>query len=203
MIESDLVLPPGDDTLREHLGYSPDLIAMALRELAEPPHADLKREWFRQMSIIEVFWSQTRILVEFFTGALASKTTSAAEHFTQGHVQYEFPFGDKDIKKMMYDQIAHMNYARTTEKEMKLQPIDMFKIADAITRAVQKFESSLGSDARKIWDARISGHQQIDAGLVYASGEPSACGTFGTIGSTGTFSEWRQADAVEKLGPRG
>ena len=51
------------------------------------------------MSLIEVFWSQARILVEFFTGALASTTTSAAEHFTKKKVQYDFAFGDKSRRR--------------------------------------------------------------------------------------------------------
>src|SRR6266480_2647959 len=77
-VRMDPGLPAGDDTLREHLGYSLDLIAMSSREIAEPIHSDSDREWFREMSIIEVFWTQARILTEFFTGALASSTTAAA-----------------------------------------------------------------------------------------------------------------------------
>jgi hypothetical protein len=102
-LEDRLQLPLANDILEEHLGYSADLVALALREISEAPHDDKWREWYRRMSIIEVFWGQARILVEFFTGALASTTTSAAEHFTKSKVYYDFAFGDKDIKRMMND----------------------------------------------------------------------------------------------------
>jgi hypothetical protein len=49
-VEANPVLPPGDDTLREHLGYACDLIALSLREITEPPHEDGDREWFRRMN---------------------------------------------------------------------------------------------------------------------------------------------------------
>src|SRR5450631_4268079 len=66
-VEANPVLPPGDNTLSEHLGYACDLIARSLCEITEPPHEDVDREWFRRMSTIETFRSPARLLVEFFT----------------------------------------------------------------------------------------------------------------------------------------
>jgi len=162
------ILPPADDTLREHLGYAVDLMAMSLKEIGEPPHADRWREWYRQMSIIEVFWCQARILVEFFTGALASTTTAAAIHFTKGEIPYEFPMAQK-LKDMRNDQIAHLNYARATDSELKLKPEHMYLTAGAIERALKLFESNLRDDMRKIWDARITGRQRIKPEFVYVA----------------------------------
>jgi hypothetical protein len=127
------------------------------------------------MSIIEVFWGQARILVEFFTGALASTTTSAAEQFTKKRLRYGFAFGDKDVVEMMNDQIAHMNNARTTDPNAKLRPDDMWRVGAAIGRAFNLFEENLRDDARKVWAARITGRQPIDAGNVYVFGTAQAC----------------------------
>ena len=166
--------PPGDDILVEHLGYAIDLMALSLREIAEPPHTDQDREWYRQMSIIEVFWAQARILVEFFTGALASSTTAAAEHFTSRPLQFEFPSA-KRLKDMRNDQIAHMNYARTRDQEQKLQSQDMYLTAGAIERALRLFVDNLKPEARAIWDARVSGYRTIEADFVYTSANSQAC----------------------------
>jgi hypothetical protein len=181
-----LGLPRGDDTLREHLGYAIDLIAMSLRETVEPRHTDPDREWYRQMANIEVFWSQARILIEFFTGALASEKCAAAEHFTDGFVQYEFP-KSRELKDKRNDQIAHMNYARTINMDEKLQPHDMYLTAGAIARAIARFETSLRLDARKVWNSRVSGHKKIEADLVYGSSNLTAC-TVST--STSTVTGW-------------
>ncbi|MBR0936675.1 hypothetical protein [Bradyrhizobium jicamae] len=190
-IEMEPGLPPGDDTLREHLGYSLDLVAMSLREIVEPGHMDQDREWYRRMSIIEVFWTQARLLIEFFTGRLASSTTAAAEHFTQGNVRYEFPSAQR-LKQMRDDQIAHLNYARTTKLDEKLQPHDMYVTADALVRAVERFEQNLRSDAAEVWRDRICGRLQIDPNHVYVGPTLSACTTTSTsvawaglLGATG------------------
>jgi hypothetical protein len=175
MVESNSGFPSdGDEIVREHLGYALDLVALSLREIAEPPHDDPDREWYRRMSIIEVFWSQARILVEFFTGVLASTTTSAAEHFTSQPVQYVFPNAQR-LKEMRNDQIAHMNYARTTDKEQKLQPADIYLTAAAIDRAAKLFVKNLKPEYQSVWDARVSGHRKIEAEMVYASNSPQAC----------------------------
>jgi hypothetical protein len=206
-LEDRLHLPPGDDILREHLGYASDLVAMSLREIRETPHSDDEREWFRQMSIIEVFWSQASILVEFFTGAIASTMSAAAEHFTQGHVKYQFPSA-ATLKKMRNDQIAHMNYARTIDSRKKLQPEDMYLTADAIVRALKLFENNLRPDARKVWDERVSGLIQIEPDHIYGSDTKQACtaaptilrsqNTTGTFaGRTGTFGSWKPRDEVD------
>jgi hypothetical protein len=168
-LQERLKAPPADDILYEHLGYSIDLVAMALREIDEPPHSIALREWYRQMSIIEVFWGQTRILVEFFTGTLASSNTSAAEHFTKKKLQYDFAFGDENIVTMMNDQIAHMNTARTTDPGKKLKPEAMWRVGAALGRALERFIENLTDDSRKIWDIRTSGYQKINAGYVYVS----------------------------------
>jgi hypothetical protein len=206
-LEDRLQPPLGNDILREHLGYASDLVAMALREITEGPHTDEAREWFRQMSIIETFWSQVRILVEFFTGALASTTTAAAEHFTRGHVEYKFPSAQA-LKAMRNDQIAHMNYARTTKPDQKLQPDHMFHTAAAIARAFKLFENNLRADALEIWEGRISGHMPIEAERVYASDVPQACTAAPTMlssrqtttstfaGMTGTIVSWKPRDGA-------
>ena len=181
-IEMPPGLPAGDDTLREHLGYSLDLVAMALHEIAEPGHSDPLREWYRQMAAIEVFWSQARILTEFFAGTAASSTTAAAVHFTTSYVEYKFPKAEA-LWKMRNDQIAHLNYARTTNTIDKLQHTDIYLTADAISRAVEKFEKSLRPEAAKTWSDRRTGFIKIDAKSVYASPEPSAC-TAAPIGLT-------------------
>ncbi|THD62075.1 MAG: hypothetical protein E7813_20930 [Bradyrhizobium sp.] len=69
------------------------------------------------MSIIEVFWSQALLLVEFFHGSEGSETTCAASHFTKTPVTYAF--GDKGIKTMMNDQIAHMKSARLADRRQR------------------------------------------------------------------------------------
>jgi hypothetical protein len=104
--------------------------------------------------------------VEFFTGALASSTTAAAIHFTEGVVQYDFPKA-AELWQMRNDQIAHMNYARTTEIEEKLQANDMYLTAGASVRALKKFEENLRPNARKVWDDRTTGRRTIDPNLVY------------------------------------
>jgi hypothetical protein len=189
-LESRLKAPPADDVIYEHLGYSTDLMAMALREIAEPKHADDEREWFRQMSIIEVFWSQARLLVEFFNGSSGSTNTTAAAHFTKARMAYDFDFGDKDINKMMNDQIAHMNSERTCDPNKKLQPDDMWRVGSAIGRALDRFIENLTDDSRKIWDIRKSGHLKIETSYIYVTPTLGACtaapqvlqGTTGPLG---------------------
>lgn len=148
---------PKEEILSEHLGYSLDLVAMAVKEITEEGF-DKKspREWFRRMACIEVFWSQLRILIEFFDGSLAGVNTAAAEHFTVGPVAYNFAFGDKDIKRMLNDQVAHMNYGRTGVEDEKLQLFDMQRIADALDRNVRLFEKNLKEEFKPVWEARVS-----------------------------------------------
>ncbi|MCV0385869.1 MAG: hypothetical protein K5821_05480 [Nitrobacter sp.] len=174
MADNISTLPPGDGILEEHLGYALDLLAMSLKEIGESPYDDEWREWYRRMSIIEVFWSQARILVEFFTGTLASSTTAAAGHFTKTEITYEFP-GASQLKDKRNDQIAHMNYARTTDEDLKLQQHEMYQTSGAIKRALLAFEANLKDDQRKIWNERRTGRQLILPDLIYVSGTFSAC----------------------------
>jgi hypothetical protein len=109
-----------------------------------------------------------------FHGALASSTTAAAIHFTGGFVQYDFPKA-AELRQMRNDQIAHMNYARTTKTEEKLQANDMYLTAGALVRALKKFEENLRPNARKVWDARTTGRETIDPNRVFVSSTFSAC----------------------------
>ena len=124
------------------------------------------------MSTIEVFWSQARILTEFFAGTAASSTTSAAIHFTERYVECEFPKADA-LWKMRNDQIAHMNYARTTQMSQKLQKHDMYLTAEAIKRAMTSFEQNLKRDARTVWDNRTTGRIEIQPNIIYVPRGPS------------------------------
>jgi hypothetical protein len=177
-MDNRLKSPPNDDIIREHFGYSTDLIAMALRELKEPPHTDRLREWYRQMSIIEVFWTQARLLIEFFDGSAGSQNTSAAAHFMKSRLQFSFDSGDKDIETMMNDQIAHMNTNRTINLDDKFRPEDMWRVGRAIARESDRFTNNLSAKYRDIWDKeRVSGHIPIEADSVYLALEKneSAC----------------------------
>jgi len=148
--------------LTEHLGYSRDLIARAVAEISAPPHQDHDREWFRQMSIFEVFWMQARLLEEFFRNDPApAPSWATAIRFTQGHVPYDIPRTRK-FAPTMNDQIAHMNYARTMEAEEKLQLDEMLRVAGELKRAFAAFEKSLTPDARKLWEGRGTGRYEID-----------------------------------------
>jgi hypothetical protein len=148
-LQDRLKAPPAEDTLYEHLGYSIDLVAMALREIGEAQHSDEAREWYRQMSIIEVFWSQARLLIEFFNGSAGSTNTTAAAHFTNAPMIYDFAFGEKDIEKMMNDQIAHMNSERICDPTKKLRSADMWRVGSAIGRALEQFVESLTDESRE------------------------------------------------------
>lgn len=161
--------PPAEDILYEHLGYAVDLTAMALREIAEPGHSDELREWYRQMSIVEVFWSQARLLIEFFAGSLASENTTAASHFTTKPLTYDFAFGDKDIRTVMNNQIAHMNRDRTIVLGEKFQPEDMWRVGGAIQRALDQFVENLREEFHEAWNLRTGSRLRIEAGNVYAS----------------------------------
>jgi hypothetical protein len=165
-LQDRLKAPPAEDILYEHLGYSIDLVAMALREIGEAQHSDGAREWYRQMSIIEVFWSQARLLIEFFNGSAGSTNTTAAAHFTNAPMIYDFAFGEKDIEKMMNDQIAHMNSERTCDPTKKLRSADMWRVGSAIGRALEQFVESLTDESREVWQIRKSGYQTISADYV-------------------------------------
>jgi hypothetical protein len=192
--------PPNLDIVYEHLGYSLDLIAMALREIGEPPHQDHWREWFRRMSIIEVFWGQARLLIEFFEGSLGRKTTTTAAAFTKTNLKYSFDFGDKDIDAMMNNQIAHMNAARTTDPNKKLKADDMWRVARALEREVKRFVADLTDESKKAWGIRITGFQSINADVIYNTHVLQAC-TPGPVGALQTTTS--TAIGLGPFGPTG
>jgi hypothetical protein len=219
-LQDRLKAPPAEDILYEHLGYSIDLVAMALREIGEAQHSDGAREWYRQMSIIEVFWSQARLLIEFFNGSAGSTNTTAAAHFTNAPMIYDFAFGEKDIEKMMNDQIAHMNSERTCDPTKKLRSADMWRVGSAIGRALEQFVESLTDESREVWQIRKSGYQTISADYVYApqtrdtsSAAPQvlqttsfgAAGesTFKTVGVDGPKGPEGPTGASRQFGPTG
>lgn len=175
-LEKRLIQPPNEDILYEHLGYALDLVALALREIGEPPRDDEKSEYFRGMAIIEVFWSQMRLLIEFFNGGLGRTTTTTAADFTKTELRYSFDFGDKNIDDMMNNQIAHMNNARTADPDRKLRSDDMYRVARALAREVGRFEKELTDKYKETWDIRVAGREPIDPSTIYTSrAAPQAC----------------------------
>lgn len=188
--DSRLQFRPKEEILSEHLGYSLDLVAMAVKEIEEEGF-DKKspREWFRQMACIEVFWSQLRLLIEFFEGSPASTNTASAAHFTISKISYDFALGGKDIKRMLNDQVAHMNYGRTGVEGEKLQLVDMQRIANALHRNVRLFEKNLKEEFKTVWEARISGRLLLEPNTVLSvENVSSACTVFQT--SEQTSSSW-------------
>jgi hypothetical protein len=100
---------------------------------------------------------------------LEAKTLRRPGNFTAPTITYDFAFGDKDISKMMNDQIAHMNADRTCDPIKKLRAEDMWRVGAAIGRALRHFVENLTDDSRQIWAIRKTGHQEINADYVYLS----------------------------------